>query len=57
MCLSLKSVDGLTFEEAQYSLCELIASEARRFKYLLNSDRLDDDEKKLYRDLISLQEG
>ena len=38
-------------------MCELIASEARRFKYLLNSDRLDDDEKKLYRDLISLQEG
>lgn len=57
VCLSLKSVDGLTFEEAQYSLCELIASEARRFKYLLNSDRLDDDEKKLYRDLISFQEG
>ena len=38
-------------------MCELIASEARRFKYLLNSDRLDDDEKKLYRDLISFQEG
>ena len=38
-------------------MCELIASEARRFKYLLNIDRLDDDEKKLYRDLISLQEG
>ena len=57
VCLSLKSVDGLTFEEAQYSLCELIASEARRFKYLQNSDRLDDDEKKLYRDLISVQEG
>ena len=57
VCLSLKSVDGLKFEEAQYSLCELIASEARRFKYLLNSDRLDDDEKKLYRDLISFQEG
>lgn len=57
VCLALKSVDGLTFEEAQYSLCELIASEARRFKYLQNSDRLDDDEKKLYRDLISFQEG
>lgn len=38
-------------------MCELIASEARRFKYLQNSDRLDDDEKKLYRDLISVQEG
>lgn len=54
--LSLKGVDGLTFEEAQASLCELIASEARRFKFLLNSDRLDNDEKNIYRDLISLQE-
>ena len=44
--LSLKGVDGLTFEEAQSSLCELIASEARRFKFLLNSDRLDNEEKR-----------
>ncbi len=55
--LSLKSVDGLTFEEARASLCELITSEARRFKFLLNSDRLDDDEKNLYHDLILLQDG
>lgn len=54
--LSLKSVDGLTFEEAQSSLCELIASETRQFKFLLNSDRLDDDEKNIYRDLLSLCE-
>lgn len=43
--LSLNGVEGLTFEEARDSLCELITSEVRRFKLLLNSDRLDDDEK------------
>lgn len=53
--LSLKGVDGLTFEEARSALCELIAGEVRRFKFLLNSSRLDNDEKNIYRDLISLQ--
>lgn len=53
--LSLKGVDGLTFEEARSALCELIAGEVRRFKFLLNSSRLDHDEKNIYRDLISLQ--
>lgn len=53
--LSLKGVDGLTFEEARSALCELIAGEMRRFKFLLNSSRLDNDEKNIYRDLISLQ--
>ena len=53
--LSLKGVDGLTFEEARSALCELIAGEVRRFKFLLNSSRLDHDEKNIYRDLISIQ--
>ena len=53
--LSLNVVDGLTFEEARSALCELIAGEVRRFKFLLNSSRLDNDEKNIYRDLISLQ--
>ncbi len=43
--LSLKGVEGLTFEEARDSLCELITSEVRRFKLLLNSALLDNDEK------------
>lgn len=55
--LSLKGVEGLTFEESRDSLCELITSEVRRFKLLLNSDRLDDDEKDLYHELISLQDN
>lgn len=55
--LSLKSVDGLSFDEVRASLCNLITSEARRFKFLLDSDRLDDDEKNIYRELLSIQDG
>lgn len=55
--LSLKSAEGLTFEGARASLCELITSAARRFKFLLTSDRLEDDEKNIYRELLSLRSG
>lgn len=54
--LSLKGVDGLTFEEAVFCLVELIESEARRFKFLLNSTCLDANEKDMYRELISLRD-
>lgn len=52
--LSLKGVDGLTFSEARFCLAELIESEARRFKFLMQSDKLDADDKAMYRDLLSL---
>ena len=52
--LSLKGVDGLTFSEARFCLAELIESEARRFKFLMRSDKLDADDKAMYRDLLSL---
>lgn len=52
--LSLKGVDGLTFSEARFCLAELIESEARRFKFLMRSDKLDADDKDMYRDLLSL---
>ena len=52
--LSLKGVDGLTFEEARFCFTELIESEARRFKFLLNSDKLDADDKNIYHELLSL---
>lgn len=55
--LSLKGVEGLTFEESRDSLCELITSEVRRFKLLLNSALLDNDEKNLYHELVSLQDS
>ena len=52
--LTLKGVEGITFEEARLSLAELIAAEARRFKFLLESDKLDADDKEMYRALIAL---
>lgn len=54
MFLTLKGVEGTTFEEAKLSLAELISAEARRFKFLLESDKLDADDKEMYRELISL---
>ena len=38
--ISLKNVEGLSFEEAQYQLVELIGMEAERFHFLLDGDRL-----------------
>lgn len=55
--LSLKNVDGLTFEEARYRLTELIAKEAERFGFLADSDRLSENEKKMYQALTALADG
>lgn len=55
--LSLKSVDGLTFEEARYRLTELIAKEAERFGFLADSERLSENEKKMYQALTALSDG
>ena len=52
--LTLKGVEGTTFEDAKLSLAELIVAEARRFKFLSESDKLDADDKEMYRELISL---
>lgn len=52
--LTLKGVEGITFEEARLSLAELVAAEARRFKFLLESCKLDADDKERYRELITL---
>ena len=55
--LSLKGVEGLTFEEAKYRLTELIGTEAERFAFLNDSDRLSANEKEKYRALIALNNG
>ena len=55
--LSLKNVDGLTFEKARYRLTELIAKEAERFGFLADSDRLSENEKKMYQALTALSDG
>ena len=43
--VSLKGVDGLTFETAYRALCEIIVSETSRLRILACSDKLDEDEK------------
>ncbi len=55
--VSLKSVEGLCFEDAKYQLMELIGSEAERFYFLLESDKLTDNEKERYLALVQLQNG
>lgn len=55
--ISLKNVDGLAFEDAQYQLAELIGMEAEHFYFLSSSDRLSENEKERYHALISLSNG
>ena len=55
--ISLKNVDGLTFEDAKYQLVELIGIEAERFHFLLGSDKLTENEKSRYRALIKIRDG
>ena len=46
--LTLKGVDGVTFERAKNKLLKYIALEAERFNFLKNSDKLTDNEKQRY---------
>ena len=55
--VSLKDVDGLTFEDARSHLVEIIGNEAERFSFLLDSDKLSSNEKEKYRALLKLENG
>ncbi len=55
--LSLKSVEGLSFESAKYRLCDWVGKEAERFRFLLESDKLTENEKRRYRAIIAMQDG
>lgn len=55
--LSLKGVDGLSFEAAKAKLIALIGWEADRFGFLKNSSKLAENEKERYRALTQLQDG
>ncbi|MCD7744776.1 MAG: ATP-binding protein [Lachnospiraceae bacterium] len=52
--LSLKSVDGDDYTSARALLCTLIGDEAMRFRFLLDSDKLSEEEKEIYRQLITV---
>ena len=55
--LSLKGVEGLTFEEAKENLQQLIGNEAGRFPFLKESPELSDEEKQQYLALTTFKEG
>ena len=55
--LTLKGVDGLTFEKAKNKLLKLVALEADRFDFLKNSDKLTDNEKQRYGAPVRMQDG
>ena len=46
--LSLKDVNGSSFDTARAMLCSEIGNEALRFSFLKNSEALEEQEKKLY---------
>ena len=55
--VSLKNVDGLTYEGAKYRLAESIGREAERFTFLLDSAQLTENDKSRYRAMIDLCNG
>ena len=55
--LTLKGVDGLTFEAAKYRLAELIGAEAERFAFLAESTHLTENERSKYQMMIHLESG
>ena len=52
--ISLKSVDGRSFESASAALRTVIGNEAGRFRFLKSSDRLTKDEKEAYAQLTEV---
>ncbi len=49
--ISLKQVNGSDFDEAKENIRDIIKTEARRFPYLLESDKLDEEDKDDLREL------
>ena len=55
--LSLKNVEGITYEAAKYQMTELVAKEAARFAFLDQSDNLTESGKNRYRALTAFLDG
>ena len=55
--LTLKGVDGLTFDKARQKLTSLVAREADRFHFLKGSSSLTDNEKERYLALVRMDNG
>ncbi len=50
--LSMKEIGGETYEEAYRKAADLIVSTAEKFRFLLDSEKLSDLDRKDYRDLL-----
>ena len=55
--LSLKGVEGRSFDDARYMITELIGTEAERFSFLERSEALSENDKDRYRAIISQCDG
>lgn len=55
--LTLKGIDGLTFDKAKQKLTSLVAREADRFHFLKDSSNLTDNEKERYLALVRMDNG
>ena len=55
--LSLKGVEGSSFDDARYMITELIGKEAERFRFLECSEALSENDKDRYRAFISQCDG
>ncbi len=55
--LTLKGVEGLTFEDANLSFKYIVGAEVNRYRYLLESSRLADRDKERYQAIASLHDG
>ncbi|HJA66577.1 hypothetical protein B5F07_01060 [Lachnoclostridium sp. An169] len=55
--VSLKSVDGMSYQSARAALSRVIGNEARRFSCLSDSERLDSGDQKMYRALTDIKDG
>lgn len=55
--LSLKGVDGLTFEDAYGMLRRLLLSEVRRLSYLAASDKISENDKTAFIRILREQDG
>ena len=52
--ITLKGATGESFEDAKVMLRRIIGKEAMRFRFLLESDRIDDAERSQYKALVSM---
>ena len=55
--ITLKNVDGLSFEEAKCQFMDVIGSEASRFRFLLDSQNLAPEDKEQYQAIITMKSG